>query len=167
MWLHTSAGNLFKIIFRASAERVQALQINLLYFSLAGSPDIYSCKQGFLLSPAWSSSKWQTLRCSQLNKGEGVSAEIKEGFRMVEGWNRFEIKRRKKWNKKCCWKRNLKNRDLRIERGAAPRLSLSFTAWQPQWQLLVAGGFSEAARNAIVFTINTACLPAQRGGLIT
>ena len=28
-------------------------------------------------------------------------------------------------------------------------------------------GFSEAARNAIVFTINTACLPAQRGGLIT
>ena len=57
MWLHTSAGNLFKIIFRASAERVQALQINLLYFSLAGSPDIYSCKQGFLLSPAWSSSK--------------------------------------------------------------------------------------------------------------
>ena len=28
-------------------------------------------------------------------------------------------------------------------------------------------GFSQAARNAIVFTINTACLPAQRGGLIT
>ena len=42
-----SAGNLFKIIFRVSAERVQALPIiPPIYlqksFSLAGSPDIYS-----------------------------------------------------------------------------------------------------------------------------
>ena len=43
--VYTSGGNLFKIIFRASAERVQALPINLRYiykrvFSLAGSSDI-------------------------------------------------------------------------------------------------------------------------------
>ena len=30
-WIKTSAGNLFKIIFRVSAERVQALPINLRY----------------------------------------------------------------------------------------------------------------------------------------
>ena len=43
--VYTSGGNLFKIIFRASAERVQALPINLRYiykrfFSVAGNPDI-------------------------------------------------------------------------------------------------------------------------------
>ena len=46
-WVNAKDGNLFKIIFRASAERAQALPINLRYiyksFSLADSPDIWAC----------------------------------------------------------------------------------------------------------------------------
>ena len=47
-----------------------------------------------------------------------------------------------------------------VPRGSLPLYCLTTT-------VTVAGacrGFSQAARNAIVFTINTACLPAQRGG---
>ena len=49
--LYNSAGNLFKIIFRTSAEQVKALPINFRYiykrvFPLADSPSIYSLEVG-------------------------------------------------------------------------------------------------------------------------